>query len=41
MAAGTAPAKPSGLLKWGFNLPILLLKFPRFGRHNRTRRQPV
>ena len=24
MAAGTAPAKPSGLLKWGFNLPILL-----------------
>ena len=24
MATGTAPAKPSGLLKWGFNLPILL-----------------
>ena len=24
MAAGTAPAKPSGLLKLGFNLPILL-----------------
>jgi deazaflavin-dependent oxidoreductase (nitroreductase family) len=24
MAAGTTPAKPSGLLKWVFNLPILL-----------------
>jgi deazaflavin-dependent oxidoreductase (nitroreductase family) len=24
MAAGPAPAKPSRLLKWGFNLPILL-----------------
>ena len=23
MAAGTTPAQPSGLLKWGFNLPIL------------------
>ena len=24
MAARTAPVKPSGLLRWGFNLPILL-----------------
>jgi CIC family chloride channel protein len=26
MARNTAPAKPSGLLKWGFNIPILLYR---------------